>query len=474
VTCSKGGQQHHPPATISYYKANEEQKGNAKLQFLEQAGSIKGIEWQELLPDGKQNWLTENLQSEFFASTFLPVGTKDAKAARIVEAGGTEVHTIFKIYSRGAETTRDSWMYDFNAEKLAVKAAHMIDTYNLELARWRIAGSPKDIDSFVLAGETKIKWSSRLKECFTRGVEAKFTAQALRHALYRPFTRKFLYFDKIMTHRQGMFPAIFPTSASENENVVIVTSDIGYRAPFSTLATNSIPDLHMLASVDAFQCFPYYTYAEDGTNRRENITAWALKQFQSKYGAQVTKWDIFHYIYALLHHPHYRTRYAENLKRDLPHIPLVTTRASIDCCVSTGKALMDLHLNYERQAEYKLDWQENEQIPFSWRVEKMRLTADKTAIIVNESLTLAGIPPECFLYRLGNRSALEWVLDQYQVGTDKRSGIVSDPNNLDDQGYIVRLLGKVITASVETVRLVNALAQTVTVQDWLDDAVEGR
>jgi predicted helicase len=133
---------------------------------------------------------------------------------------------------------------------------------------------------------------------------------------------------------------------------------------------------------------------------------------------------------------------------------------------------MDLHLNYERQAEYKLDWQENEQVPFNWRVEKMRLTPDKTAIIVNESLTLAGLPAECFLYRLGNRSALEWVLDQYQVSTDKRSGLVSDPNKLEEQDYIVRLLGKVITVSVETVRLVNELVESVTVQDWLDEAVE--
>ena len=129
---------------------------------------------------------------------------------------------------------------------------------------------------------------------------------------------------------------------------------------------------------------------------------------------------------------------------------------------------MDIHLNYESEEEYRLNWHESEGVPFSWRVEKMRLTSDKTAIIVNESLTLSGIPSECFLYRLGNRSALEWVLDQYQVSTDKRSGIVSDPNNLDDQHYIIRLIGKVITVSVETVKLVNELAQTVTVRDWID------
>jgi len=236
------------------------------------------------------------------------------------------------------------------------------------------------------------------------------------------------------------------------------------------LATNIIPDL---LPQGGSQCFPYYTYTEDGTNHRENITDWALQQFQTKYGPQTTKWDIFHYIYAILHHPQYRERYAENLKRDLPHIPLIATQQSFAYCVSTGQALMDLHLNYEKAQEYRLTtWQENDSVPFSWRVEKMRLTPDKTAIIVNESLTLAGIPSASFLYRLGNRSALEWVLDQYQISTDKRSGIVSDPNNLDDEEYIVRLLGKVITVSVETVKLVHELAQTVTAKDWLNQPIE--
>jgi predicted helicase len=132
---------------------------------------------------------------------------------------------------------------------------------------------------------------------------------------------------------------------------------------------------------------------------------------------------------------------------------------------------MALHLNYEQAREYPLHWIEDESVPLNWRVEKMKLTADKSAIIVNESLTLAGIPQECFAYRLGNRCALEWVIDQYQVSTDKRSGIVSDPNQLDDEEYIVRLVGKVIRVSVETVKLVQELEQAVQVEDWLAGGV---
>jgi len=130
-------------------------------------------------------------------------------------------------------------------------------------------------------------------------------------------------------------------------------------------------------------------------------------------------------------------------------------------CVRIGKQLMDLHVNYEQKDEYRLALQENKQVPFDWRITKMKLTPDKTAVVVNECLTLVGVPPECFQYRLGGRSALEWVIDQYQVTTDKRSGIESDPNRVDDEQYIVHLVGRVITVSVETVKLVNALAEAV-------------
>jgi predicted helicase len=172
----------------------------------------------------------------------------------------------------------------------------------------------------------------------------------------------------------------------------------------------------------------------------------------------------------MLHHPQYRECYAENLKRDLPHIPLLQRQEAFEACVQIGKQLMDIHLNYE-QAKDSLEWLENEDVPFSWRVEKMRLSTDKRVVVVNESLRLGPLPPECFEYRLGNRSALEWVIDQYQVTTDKRSGIVSEPNQLDNEEYSVRLVGKVVTVSVETVKLVKELEQAVKVEDWLGEAV---
>ncbi len=240
---------------------------------------------------------------------------------------------------------------------------------------------------------------------------------------------------------------------------MIIVSDKGHRETFSVLATNSTTDIHALAVSDGFQCFPFYVYDEDGTNRRENITDWALAQFVAQYGPDVTKWDIFHAIYALLHAPDYRARYAQDLKRDLPHIPFVPA-ADWPAFVSAGQRLAALHVGYEAAALFPLRHIENRSVPWTWRVERLRYSADKSAVIVNDALTLVGVPLAAHQYRLGNRSALEWVIDQYRITTDKRSGIVSDPNDPADPQRIVRLIKQVITVSVQTVQIIASLPKT--------------
>ncbi len=196
------------------------------------------------------------------------------------------------------------------------------------------------------------------------------------------------------------------------------------------------------------QCFPFYVYDEDGGNRRENITDWALDQFRTHYkNKKISKWDIFYYVYGLLHHAGYREKFADNLKRELPRIPLAPDFAAFS---RAGQELSRLHLDYESLDPWPLDWIYAPGVPLSHLVQKMKLSKDKTALIVNPSLTLAGIPPETFRYRLGNRSALDWIIDQYQVSEDKRSGIRSDPNRPSDPEYITRLVGQITRVSVET------------------------
>ncbi len=220
--------------------------------------------------------------------------------------------------------------------------------------------------------------------------------------------------------------------------------------------TNLLPSLDTLEKT---QCFPFYTYNEDGGNRRENITDWALAQFRTQYhDGRIAKWDIFHYIYAVLHHPRYREKYAANLRRALPRIPFSPDLSgSFWGFAEAGAKLAELHVRYEDQDEYPLKWMENKEVPLNWLVEKMKLSKDKTQLIYNDFLTFADIPPEVFEYRLANRSALEWIVDQYRVKSDKRSGLVNDPNGPDDPEYIVRLIGKVVTVSLETVKIVSSL-----------------
>lgn len=445
--------------TLYYYRVPEQWTKIEKLKFLAKKSNITDVEWQELYPDKKHSWLTEGLHPEFESEAFLSIGTKEAKASQ-------HKHTIFKTYCLGVATNRDEWAYDFSKLGLVEKMQHFIRNYNSEVFRWTQEGNIySSVDNFVNNNPVFLKWTDRLKEALQKQQMLKFEERKVRLSIYRPFCKKLLYFDHLLNQRRYQQHHIFPTISSEGENVVICVAGVGDRKGFGCLATNIIPTLDL--AFEKAQSFPYYTYAEDGSSRRENITDWALAQFQAKYGQEVSKWDIFHYVYALLHHPEYRERYAENLKRDLPRIPLLAGKSEFELCGRIGKRLMELHVGYEEAMEYPLQWIEKKEVPINWRVEKMRLMPSKDALVVNEWLTLAGIPQECFVYRLGNRSALEWVIDQYQVSTGARSGVTSDPNRDDEPEYIVRLVGRVITVSVETVRLVNELAQAVTMEDWI-------
>jgi predicted helicase len=435
---------------LYYYRVPENWRKEQKLKFLAEKQNAAGVEWQQLQPDEKGTWLTEGLRSDFDA--FVPMGTKEAKAER-----AAEVQAIFKTYGGGVKTNRDDWAYDYDCNALIAKIKRFIDTYNGEVAKWPIRSDKTvSVDNFVTYDDTKIKWSRDLKLDLQRGHLAEFADGKVRRSLYRPFCKQWLFFDRILNEEVYQFPQFFPTPASEAENEVICLSAIGTNKQFHCLIMDGLADIHLAGDT---QCFPFYTYAEDGSSRLENITDWALKMFQSNYGAAVTKWDIFHYVYALLHHPTYRERYAENLKRELPRIPLVEDRETFAALVQTGRRLAELHLHYEQAAPYPLRQIESRAVPFTWRVSKMRLARDKRSLVVNDALTLEDIPAECFAYRLGNRSALEWVIDQYRVSTDARSGLTSDPNRDDDPEYIARLVKQVVTVSLETVKLVAALPE---------------
>ena len=432
-------------ATIYYARVDEFWRKEQKYDFLNEKSSLENVEWQEISPDSKHNWLTAGIDSSF--DSFIPMGTKEAKSE------GLDSATIFQTFSLGVSTNRDSVVYDFNRRALEKRIEQSCDAYNTEVARYQQKGKPKDIDNFL--DYQHVKWSSTLKNHLKSGTIVEFNPSKIREAFYRPFTRMFLYYDHVLNDRPGLFRQIFPDSDDETVNQTICVNQTAEK-PFACLSVNAIPNLVFCGGFGAAtQCFSLCIYSKDGTHREDNITDWALTQFKEHYMLNhISKLDIFHYIYAILHHPQYRKKYAANLKRELPRIPFAPVFQEF---AKTGKQLTELHVGYEKQTEFPLTWLENKDAKVNYHVERMTLSRDKTQIVYNDFLTLGGIPPQVFEYRLGNRSALDWVIDQYQVKTDKRSGITRDPNRLDDPQYIIRLIGKVISISLNTVKIVKSL-----------------
>jgi predicted helicase len=263
-----------------------------------------------------------------------------------------------------------------------------------------------------------------------RGSLAKFEQDKVIISLYRPFAKRWLFFDRILNERVYQWPKISGRS--------IAVTEFTSEKPFMVLMTDEIADKHLVGAGASCQCFPV-THLNDT----------ALAQFRQYYSNDsITKDDLFHYIYAVLHHPEYRARYAANLKRELPRIPFAPGFTTF---VTAGRELARLHVEYESLEPWPLQFVEDKHVPYSERVTKMKLSPDRQSLWINESLTLVGIPAEVFEYRLGARSALEWVIDQYQIKGE------SDPNREDDPGYIVRLVGQVVRVSVATVQIVKSL-----------------
>jgi predicted helicase len=466
-----------------------------KFEIVYKAGDLKGVNWKKLTPSKRHLWLTEGMAEDF--EDYPLMGDKRKK-------GKPDCDTIFNLYSRGVATGRDIWVYNFSQQELKTNLMLHYSTYETE--RIKLEKQPHrqigdiELEKILSNDESKIKWTVRLKESLKKNIQIRLSENGFRKSIYRPYCRVNLYFDHLLNQRRYQQHRFFPTSASEEENRVICTTAVGNKKPFQSLISKTIPDLHFTGDS---QCFPFYTYNKDGTGRRENITDHTLKLFHNHYkdtkppsssgtdeahnkppssrgedltksnqgglndtpvhppceAEQITKWDIFYYIYAMLHHKDYRKDYEKNLKGSLPRIPFAPDFWSFS---SIGKRLADIHLDYENADIYELEEViDKDRFPdVKFTVDKMKITKDKKSLVYNKAITLAGIPPEVYEYKLGNRSALEWIVDQYRVKTDKRSGIKQDPNNFDgNERYIFDLIGKVVTVSLETVKLVNELSK---------------
>lgn len=425
--------------TIFLHSLNEYWTRYQKCDWLDRVASIGGVEWTSITPDPQHNWKVSAHGREFRELTPLAASSEGLDG-------------IFATYSNGVQSNRDPWVFNFNREHLEKNASLLVSTYNAELDRWNRSDRKPQVDAFVSHDDKKIKWCSKLKQLFEGGIRIEFNPDYATEAQYRPFTKQWLYFDPKLLHRPGQIAEFFPplSGASANPSIIVTPHS---QVPFSAQALDRPPCLDVGGRPS--QCFPFYVYEADSADRHENITDWALEQFRQIYKHRaITKWQIFHYVYAVLHHTAYRERYSASFHRELPRIPFAP---DFPAFAQAGERLARLHVDYDKQAECKLEHVEKPGERLDFRVEKMRLGLDKTAIVYNEFLTLKGIPPETHDYRLGNRSALDWVIAQHQISTDKRTGITNDPNRADDPEYILRLIGQVITVSLETSKIVRSL-----------------
>jgi len=394
------------------------------------------------------------------------------------------VNEIFGIPTQGVTTSRDMWVYAFSRSALVNRVKKLITNYNMAAA------------GEAMEAPSELSWSRSLRSRATSGESIGFVPGSVRHATYRPFTKVRMYYDSRLNEVQSKTRRFLPLPRSQNALIYTVgrNSDV----PFSALALADTPDLHVTGAGSSGSVFARWRYEKveaedgmlsldtaydddteviDGYRRLDNITDHALTTFRAAYGDRITKDDIFFYVYGLLHSPDYRETYAADLKKMLPRIPLVTDPWPY---VEAGRGLSELHLGYESVTPYPLAGLDDpaptgDAAYDHFRVEKMtfakvrdretkKLVADRSTVVYNSRITLSGIPEEAYRYQLGSRSAIEWILDRYQVKVDggpKGSGIVNDPNDwsreVGDPRYIIDLLARIVTVSLETMKIVDAL-----------------
>ena len=437
-----------------------------KLQIVQDAATFGNVEWDTVTPDRFGDWF-DRREDSFYE--FAPMGLEKRKAPS----------GIFDIWSSGIITHRDTWVYSFAKRSLMIQMGILSDYFNNELEKH--SGAPeKIVEKSVGKDPRRIKWDKKLYSRVSKGHKIKIDESKIVKVAYRPFCHQWHYYDSEIDWSHYQLPKLFPQLGVSDENVVI--SVTGGNNP-SCLITSCLPDLHFVGDP---QCFPLYWY-EGGTAsggmfasssnryvRHDAITDEALEVFRASYphafvgrfkkdgGDEITKEDIFYYIYGILHSPEYRRRFESNLKKELPRIPLARDFADYS---RYGRRLASFHLNYETVAP----WQEivedgdsaNPGRTVKMRFGKCKKTednpkgVDRSVLHVAENLTLKNIPERAYDYMVNGRSAIEWLMDRYQVRTDKASGIVDDPNDYsDDPRYIVDLVKRVVTVSMETLDIV--------------------
>ena len=470
---------HTGPAAIHHRDIGECLTREQKLDIIAHS-DLALLDWQTITPNDAGDW-TRQRSATFEA--LRPIGHKGS-------ADG-----VFVEYSGGLSTSRDAWAYGFSREKVRSKMESLVSNYNEQVAALRRQATSSGVPITKLAARIadndprRVSWSTVLRSIFARGQEIEYDPSGLMQSVYRPFTKQVAHRQPQLNHSAYRLPKFFPVEGMGT--VGFFTNGFNAQSEFCVLAMNVMPSLDVFGKGGAF--FGRWTYVrapagarqeelsftEDvaearGEYRRvDNVNPATVAEYRAAYGGEVTSDDVFYYVYGLLHSTDYREAFAADLKKMLPRIPKVPGAEDFRAFVAAGRQLAELHVGYESVAPYPLTVTGDQPAGpgsadrYGWfRVEKMGWggngkAKDRSAIVYNPRITVSGIPDEAHEYLLGSRSGIEWVMERYQVKTDKASGIVNDPNDwsreVGDPRYILDLIARVVTVSVETVQIVRSL-----------------
>lgn len=416
---------------LHYYDIGDYLTQKEKLALITDFEDISQLDWQEIIPDENNDWINR----------------RDPHYLKYVSISG-QSDSPFILSTIGVNSDRDTWVIGFSKEKILENSKKLIDKYNEEV---KINGGNNNKPTNFNPMETN--WSRKLLRLYSNGELLEFNPSRITQELYRPFTKKWLMYDRNIVENPGKFYSKWGES-----NLAIYITGGGTQKPFSVLVSNIILDKQTLGNGKGLM---RYDNEVDETllfRNNDNMN----QAFADKLGLSLD--DTFAYVYGVLNSKEYQEKYANDLKKDLARIPIVKNKERY---VEVGKALMDLHLNYEEIPVYN----EVDVTPLvnpSYKVTKMRFDKkrdengksvnDLSAIIFNSDITISNIPEKAYEYVVNGRSAIEWIIDQYQVKTDRKSGITDDPNDYsDDEKYIFNLLLRIINVSVQTVDLINSL-----------------
>lgn len=451
-------------ADIYYRDIGDYLTREQKLNIIAKQKSVaaSGFTQQVVKSNEHYDWL--NQRSDIF-SNYIQLGDK---------ANKNNIRTFFcEYYGLGIATARDVWCYNSSKTKLIFNMEKTISFYNSQ--RNLLANN---LINEVKFDSSKINWTRATLKDAKNNKSHEFDIKNIVVSTYRPFNKQNFYFSRQLNDMVYKMPSLFP--APQYDNLIICVSGVGGTKDFSCLITDKVPDLQLNFNG---QCFPLYWYEEKKHNtgmgnlfdetdnavpkkeykQHDGITDFILNEAHSVYKTNsITKEDIFYYVYGILHSPDYRKQFAADLKKMLPRIPLVDSAADFKAFTAAGQKLADLHLNYEKRtppADIIVEGDNGH----NYKVAKMKFKdkADKSEIIYNNQITIKNIPAEAYDYVVNGRSAIEWIMERYQVKTDKASQITNDPNDWaeehNDPRYILDLLLSIITVSVETVKIVNSL-----------------